>query len=287
VIEAGDSEKLNQNLGKTRDVGRDIDVRQMPPMRSDREITEIAIGDKINVRGDIVLLNSEGGSVSEAFKIGKLLREKELKVSVYIPDKCLSSCVFLLMGGVDRQVHVEPDGTNDPKTTIGIHRPYLGEVPEGGADVVKEIYDNIKLSAYKFAEDMGFEKRLIDEMYSVNPNEIRYLRTSELKRFLLIGIDPIYEEQGIIRESEFLGISPVTYRERLNEQERICDPIKSENYIRCMESTKLGLTISEYNRRIGVLFDIKASNVIDFGAMDKKVWIACYRSVMVHNQKHC
>ena len=44
-----------------------------------------------------VTINSEGGSVSEALKIGRFLRSHNASVQFRKGDQCLSSCVFILM----------------------------------------------------------------------------------------------------------------------------------------------------------------------------------------------
>jgi hypothetical protein len=65
-----------------------------------------------------VHINSVGGSVSEALKIGRFLRSHNASVGLWKGDQCLSSCVFILMAGVMRDAHAVD-------AIDGIHRPFL------------------------------------------------------------------------------------------------------------------------------------------------------------------
>ena len=63
-----------------------------------------------------ISIDSPGGSIDEAMKIGQLLRNRELAVEVADSGECVSACVLILAGAVHRL----------PNDRVGIHR--------GGAD---------------------------------------------------------------------------------------------------------------------------------------------------------
>jgi hypothetical protein len=65
-----------------------------------------------------VSIDSGGGSVSEALKIGRFLRSQDASVLLWKGDQCLSSCVFILMAGVMRE-------TRAVDAIVGVHRPFL------------------------------------------------------------------------------------------------------------------------------------------------------------------
>jgi hypothetical protein len=81
-----------------------------------------------------VELNSPGGSVDAAMKIGRILRKEGPIVDVKKDALCLSACVLTLAGGATRGL----DGT------IGIHRPYF-EVPSGNvsSETIKSNYQQM------------------------------------------------------------------------------------------------------------------------------------------------
>lgn len=63
----------------------------------------------------VVLLDSPGGNVSAALEMGRLLRRISAHTVVDGGASCSSSCIFLLAGGVERNVFLNG--------RIGLHRP--------------------------------------------------------------------------------------------------------------------------------------------------------------------
>jgi hypothetical protein len=61
-----------------------------------------------------VVLNSLGGSVTDALTIGRLIREKKFATEVEAGKYCLSSCPLVFAGGVDRHA--------GEKAVIGVHQ---------------------------------------------------------------------------------------------------------------------------------------------------------------------
>ncbi|GLT13565.1 hypothetical protein [Vibrio algivorus] len=62
-----------------------------------------------------ILLQSLGGSVNEAIKIGKIIKQSKLKTAV--ETYCYSACFITLMSGEPRYVYQE--------AYVGVHRPYF------------------------------------------------------------------------------------------------------------------------------------------------------------------
>jgi hypothetical protein len=84
-------------------------------------------------------IDSPGGSIDEAMKIGRLLRNRERWVAVPENGECASACVLILAGGVRRY----------PLGRVGIHRPYFEEldpsVTSAGADqAYKAMFQEIR-----------------------------------------------------------------------------------------------------------------------------------------------
>lgn len=149
----------------------------------------------------VVFLNSPGGSVESALKLGNLLhdvgaaavigrpavagpgqtRRKLARLSV-VPGQCASACVYTLMGAKKRVV---PQGAR-----LGVHRmsartffrdPALGSTEQSrifaGAEEIA------LLRAY--AARVGGSQELISLAESVPHDRIRYLSGGEVKRFRL------------------------------------------------------------------------------------------------------
>src|SRR5712672_1024779 len=72
---------------------------------------------EVGKRGDYVrtvVLNSPGGSVTDALAMGRLIREKKFATEVEAGKYCASSCPLVFGGGVERRA--------DDKASIGVHQ---------------------------------------------------------------------------------------------------------------------------------------------------------------------
>ncbi|PUB10563.1 hypothetical protein [Yoonia sediminilitoris] len=61
-------------------------------------------------------MNSPGGIVDEALQIGKLIRDQGLETVILPSTACLSSCPYVLAGGVLRHVSL--------RGAVGLHQHY-------------------------------------------------------------------------------------------------------------------------------------------------------------------
>ena len=76
-----------------------------------------AFAAEVGKRGDYiktVVLNSPGGSVTDALAIGRLIREKKFATEVEAGKYCASSCPLVFAGGVERRA--------GDKAAIGVHQ---------------------------------------------------------------------------------------------------------------------------------------------------------------------
>ncbi|WP_155496418.1 ATP-dependent Clp protease proteolytic subunit [Comamonas testosteroni] len=152
----------------------------------------------------LVILDSSGGSIEEAFKIGRIIRKEELSTLIPLDGSCLSSCVFILAAGI----HKTAAGK------VGIHRPYFPIQTNIDADSALK---NIRKKTEDYLDEMNIPKSLADEMFSVNPHEIRYLKNSEKNKYRLDGEDIAHAENRTLRQLKWLGIDRNEYirRERI------------------------------------------------------------------------
>jgi hypothetical protein len=111
-----------------------------------------------------LIVNSRGGSVSEARKIGRYLRANGLSVAV---DKmCASACIDVLAGGVSRYV--------TPAARIGLHQSSapsdLGNHNTGQSYVA---------GSAQYLRDMGVDPEVALAAASVPPNKMYWISASE------------------------------------------------------------------------------------------------------------
>src|SRR5215475_10975728 len=69
-------------------------------------------------------IDSQGGEIFAALEIGRIMRAEGASIAVGKGASCISACVFLLMGAIER--HISGDAR------VGIHRPSLRAPQEGG-----------------------------------------------------------------------------------------------------------------------------------------------------------
>lgn len=165
--------------------------------------------------GQRFAIDSTGGSVIAAMKIGRLLRQE--RGSVMIEGVCFSACVFVLAGAVDRVVF--------PPGKVGIHRPYLVSV---ASDARHEIERALRLMR-DYLREMDVSPQLADDMIAVEPEDNRILSTSQLAAYGLVGVDraekqhrAIDQEVRDLEEAKALGLDRREYNRRKSRAKLLC-----------------------------------------------------------------
>ncbi|MBC9252387.1 hypothetical protein A9179_19110 [Pseudomonas alcaligenes] len=118
----------------------------------------------------IVVLDNIGGSVAEAIRMGRLLRETGFDALVPSDAVCQGSCIYLLAAGRDKSV----------RGYVGLHRPYF---PAGDSALAASSPGGYSPSAY--LRDMNIPPSLFSDMNSIAPQQMRVLSPQELARYRL------------------------------------------------------------------------------------------------------
>jgi len=137
------------------------------------------------VRVGQIYLNSNGGNLLEAMKVGRVIRNNLMSVLVTDDSVCYSACVIALLGGVVRI----------PFGPVGIHSFYSSEFvgAENFASSSKK-YNEIAESVTGYMREMRVPTALLDEMMKVSHKSIKILDFDEMERFGVIGLDPVYQQ---------------------------------------------------------------------------------------------
>ncbi len=149
-----------------------------------------------------VNLNSLGGDLTEAFKIGRLVRE--LRLSTVAPllfshrnpsevlcwrewsrsemrpidqaDQCVcaSACFFIFVAGVDREGDL-----------IAIHRPYMAKraSEQVALDEYATKYREVEREIRDYLTEMGVSQKWYDILISQSSQSSRFLTSDELREF--------------------------------------------------------------------------------------------------------
>lgn len=118
----------------------------------------------------LVLLDSIGGSVTEAIRMGRLLRETGFDTMVPTDGVCQGSCVYLLAAGRNRSV----------RGYVGLHRPYF---PNGDSALAESSAAGTRYSPAAYLREMNVPTSLLDEMNGIEPTRMRVLTRDELARY--------------------------------------------------------------------------------------------------------
>jgi hypothetical protein len=218
----------------------------------------------------MIRINSSGGDAFEAIKLGRIIRKYNLKTVIIRRAQCLSSCVFLLAGGVRRLVF----------GSVGIHRPYFGSLdPKLSTDAIKAKRNDFNRQIYEFLEEVDVSKNLLDVMLSVPPESMRFLTEDELQGFRLSIDDPSFDEKIVSSKAHFYNISSSEYRKRDILADKNCSFLLMENKYTdhevCRESALTGLNRDEAKRRLNRFFSVCDPS------LKTKAWIDCKRNVLV------
>jgi hypothetical protein len=151
-------------------------------------------------------LISNGGDVDTAIKMGEIFRAWEVEAIVPYRAVCASSCVFLLVGAVDRVI----------VGSVGIHRPYFEKLSPSvtTADIRRRLdLNNGRIRDYLLRMDVPIS--LLDAMLSVPPQSMKVLTEDELQAYRLDQKDPAHDERETAKMAYIYGLSSSVYRFRL------------------------------------------------------------------------
>lgn len=187
-----------------------------------------------------VLLNSEGGNVEEALRIGTAIRSSSFVTVVGTNDVCYSSCVLVLAGGSARLIG----------GAVGIHRPYFENLPNNATlGEVRSQRARLEEVIKNYLTDMDVSVRLIEDMLAVPPSQMKILSESDLNAYRLSGVDPTQNEIDVAQKAKFYGISSAEWRRRDAIAENRCGNIAVTMRVDCYHATIWGISEADFVRK--------------------------------------
>jgi hypothetical protein len=143
----------------------------------------------------IVFLDSPGGKVVASMELGKIMRRigaaaivgrvdpgASNGMSEFLAARCLSACVYALMGARKRVI--------PPESLVGIHRMFTyvdAADPYSSAEVRAKRYDNGQMAAVlsRYTGSMGVSPALIAMAEHISSDRIHIMTRAEIARFRL------------------------------------------------------------------------------------------------------
>jgi hypothetical protein len=134
-------------------------------------------------------VDSQGGEIFATLEIGRIMRAEGASISVGPGAACISACVFLLMGAIDRTI------SGDAR--VGIHRPSLRAPQRGGPRQASEneIVAAMSEQLVLYAQQMNVPRTIIDALMLVPPDRVELLSASELATYGINALDAVTLEE--------------------------------------------------------------------------------------------
>lgn len=119
-----------------------------------------------------VAINSPGGLVEEALQIGTLIRDQGLDTRILPGTVCLSSCPYVLAGGVERRVSLTG--------AVGLHQHYYETPGYMPVFLAVEGIQRGQGETMRHLIEMGVDPGVMIHSLATPPNDIYVLVESEL-----------------------------------------------------------------------------------------------------------
>ena len=200
-------------------------------------------------------VQSDGGDIRSAMKIGRTLRQYQARVST---GHCMSSCVLVLIGGVQRSVFTYKN-TKSGSLGVGLHRPYFAALPANfSSEQIAEQRRILVSEVEAYMKEMNVSTRLLELMEAIPPEKMRMLTAAEVSDLGLDAPDPIWDEKDVASKATYYGVSSVEFRQRRSSVDAKCPDAPSnvsqslaqiQDQIDCEESVLWGLRVQEYRAR--------------------------------------
>jgi hypothetical protein len=188
-----------------------------------------ASGLKIPVATAVLRLDSGGGDMAEAMAIGAQAHATKMTAMVPENAKCISACVLVLAGGIDRAVFGR----------VGIHRPHVPLDTAFNEVAQKRNFDAIEREVKAYLTQVNVPSLLYDKMFRVSPQNVRYLSATELEELGLASADPYYEEAANAEMAAKLGISKTEFLSRKAAAEK-CLGLPKGKFNKCLGDAYAG-----------------------------------------------
>jgi hypothetical protein len=141
---------------------------------------------EIGKRGDYiktVVLNSPGGSVTDALAMGRLIRENRFATEVEAGKYCASSCPLVFAGGLERRA--------GDKAAIGVHQ--VAAISTANAQPRDEMSaaQNISARCQRYLGDMGISLQVWVHAMETPHDKLFVFKPDELKSLNLVTATPV------------------------------------------------------------------------------------------------
>lgn len=188
-----------------------------------------------------VKLNSAGGDIDAAYKIGRMLRKHDARTEIPKGATCASACSLIFIAGVHRVA----------EGALGVHRPYRVS-PSTSRDAVQQQTVSLQRGLREYISEMGISTAFFDETVRVPPEEMKLFQGSQEIQRLVPQVDAVWDEIVVSYLARRYGITTDEVRRR-RAQEGRCASRFGDDRRDCVEATRWGLSEATYKlRKVGL-----------------------------------
>jgi hypothetical protein len=141
---------------------------------------------EIERRGDYVrtvVLNSPGGSVTDALAMGRLIRERKFATEVEAGKYCASSCPLMFAGGIERRA--------GDRASIGVHQvAAIKSAANGPPRDEMSIAQNVSARCQRYLGEMGVDLQVWVRAMETPHDKLFVFKPDELKALALVTQPP-------------------------------------------------------------------------------------------------
>lgn len=131
------------------------------------------------IKQPLVKLDSEGGSVTAAMAVGRIIRDQGYATEVPRGSECLSACVLIFAAGSERFLSTARVGVHRPRADLALMAPWTERER-------KASYDEITDAMREYLRAMGMSDELFQAMLRVPSHRMRMLTRGEIHAFGLL-----------------------------------------------------------------------------------------------------
>lgn len=124
---------------------------------------------------ETLILQSPGGTVTEALALGRHFREIGLATQMLSGEYCFSACPYMLAGGATRAI--------DDAAQIGVHQHYFGESTLLPASFAVEDIQAGQAEVMLYLDKMGIDPMVMTHALATPPDEIYVLLPEQLRDY--------------------------------------------------------------------------------------------------------
>ncbi|MEM6373695.1 MAG: hypothetical protein AAF727_13070 [Pseudomonadota bacterium] len=124
---------------------------------------------------ETLILQSPGGSVSDALSLGRHIRAQGITTQMLSGEFCYSACPYILAAGVTRDI--------DGDASVGVHQHYFGENTLLPAAFAVEDIQRGQGEVMTYLDTMGIDPLVMQHALSTPPDQIYVLLPEELERY--------------------------------------------------------------------------------------------------------